>query len=142
MSTGMEERRIRINPFKEKKEKRCMWPGKFRARASVKGYDSILEGTTKTPADNGVETKYQGFNTEPKKLNRYVYNDTTLSQIHTSCFQIVEESERKELPNGDARKAQGKVSKKFQPLTGASNTRLQKTPEKIKPKDATKGPED
>ena len=48
----MYENTIWIIPFTVEKEKWRMWPGKCMARAGIKGYNVLLTGANKIPADD------------------------------------------------------------------------------------------
>ena len=61
-----------------------------------------------------------------KQLNKNKYNDLVLAQDYTLCFHIVQEQVTKDLPNGCALRSWGKLENKFDPMTGLSQTGLQK----------------
>ena len=66
----------------------------------------------KTPKGNKYEkTKEDAI---LKQLNKNTYNGLVFAQNDTVCFRIVEESVTKELPNGCALRALGKLNKKLQ----------------------------
>ena len=65
-----------------------MWSGKFLEKAGLLGYNIIIRGTMKTPADNKAEkTKEYAI---LKQLNKNAYKDLILAHDDTVCFQIVE----------------------------------------------------
>ena len=71
------ERAIRVIPFKgTDSEEFMMWSLKFMARAAVKGYDSILEGTT-TPVEDGRD-KYTEDEAKTRYKHKNAYNDLIL----------------------------------------------------------------
>ena len=70
------------------------------------------------------------------------YNKLILSQDNTVSFRVSEEAATDNLPNGEARKVWDKLSRKFQPTTGASKTRNLRKFTMRELKDVTRYPED
>ena len=53
----MNEKTIRIIPFKGEQEIWHMWSGKFMAGAGIKGYHVLLAGANKIPAGDADKTQ-------------------------------------------------------------------------------------
>ena len=121
----MDKKTVQIVPFKGEKEKSCMWLGKSMARAGIRGYHLLLTSDQKIPAYDAEKTKENEIATI--KLPSFTaYNELILAQEEMVCFQIFEEVNKKSNKYGDARIAWTKISRKFEPTTGASKTRLGK----------------
>ena len=56
----MDEKSMKNIPFVGEKGKWRMWLGKFTARSRIKGYNILLTGYIKIPADDTEETKDKG----------------------------------------------------------------------------------
>ena len=120
-----------------------MWSGKFMARAGIEGYDILLTGDTRIPADDAGERKNKGVESTLKLLNKKAYNEIILEQEDTVSFQIAEEAKVKANKYGDsARQMWVKISRIFYPTTGTSKTRLRKKFAKCELYDATRDPKE
>ena len=102
------------------------------------GYGITLRVTMKTP--NYIAKDKAKEDAILKQLNKNSYNDLILAQYDTVCFNIVEESVTNELPYGSTLRALEILKKKFQPIIGASKTRLRKKFAKSEFNDATRVP--
>ena len=79
-----------------------MWSGKFMARAGIEGYDILLTGDTRIPADDAGERKNKGVESTLKLLNKKAYNEIILEQEDTVSFHIAEEAKVKANKYGDS----------------------------------------
>ena len=108
------EKSIRILPFKGKDdEEYSMWSQKFLARASMKGYDGILEGSVKVKKDG--ESSYSDKELTARAKNKEAYNDLILSMDGKVCFKIVKTSVTADLPKGSAYEAWQGLTLKYLP---------------------------
>ena len=88
-------------------------------------YHVLITGSTKIPAD-GEDKIQEKEISELKLLNFTAYNELMLAQEDTAFFQITEEAKTESNNYGASRLAWKKLSRKFEPTTGASKTRLRK----------------
>ena len=93
--------------------------------AGIKGYHVLLTGAKKIRTDDADKTQEKEISAL-KLFNSTAYNELILAQEEMVCFQIFEEVNKKSNKYGDARIAWTKISRKFEPTTGASKTRLGK----------------
>ena len=57
----MDKNNLRIILFTGEKEKECIWSGTLIARSVIKGYDVLLTGDYKMPADDVRKKKQKYF---------------------------------------------------------------------------------
>ena len=112
-----EEKSIRILSFDGKKESWAMWSEKFLAKATLKGYEEILEGTILVPTDN--VTELTDAQKKSKRLNRLAYNELILSCTDKKSFAIVKAAKTTKYKSGNAKIAWDNLKIKFEPNTGA-----------------------
>ena len=79
---------IQIIPFNGEIEKWRTWLGKLLAMAGQLGYNVMLRGTMKTPAD--IVEKKTKEDAILKQLNKNTHNGLILVQYDKVCLQIVE----------------------------------------------------
>ena len=68
--------------------------GRFMEIAVIEGYDNLLTGDQKIPADDTDIIKDKGVS-ELKLTIKTAYNDLILAQEYMVCFQIGEEAKTK-----------------------------------------------
>ena len=112
----------------------------FMTRSGIKGYHVLLPGAREIPVNNADKTKVKEISSL-KLLNFTTYNNLILTQEETVFFHIVEESKTKANNYGYTRLAWTKLSRKLEPTTGYSNTRLRKKFAKCELDDVTRKPE-
>ena len=111
-----EEKSIRILTFSGKKKDWNMWSEKFLAKASMRGYDEILDGTTKVEKDSVTTvTKEQEV---ARQLNKKAYNELVLSAVDSVTSGIIKSAKRTGIKKGDAKDAWDKLKTKYEPNTG------------------------
>ena len=76
----MDEKSIQNIPFTDETGKQHMWSVNFVARAVLKGYDILLTGNTKIPADEAEEIKYKEVTVMLELLNKTSYTQLILAQ--------------------------------------------------------------
>ena len=103
-------------------------------------YGIILRGNVKNLADNSEDKIKE--DTILKQLNYNVFNNLILTQDDIVCSHIFEYLSTKDSPNGINLHAWERLNKKFQPITGASKTKLSKKFEKNELDGVTRDPED
>ena len=128
-----------LSPLRVTKKKAYM-VRKFMEGSGIKGYHVLLRGAKKIPADDVDETQEKEISSF-KLLNLIAYKELILAQEDKVCFKIVKEEKKKGNKYGDARLARKKLSRKFEPTTGASNTILHKKCSKYELYDKTRNPE-
>ena len=119
-----------------------MWSDEIMARAVIKGYDILLTIDMQILADNAAKTKYNVLTATQNILNKTSYKEPIILQEYTICFQITEESKTKENKYGDTRQEWIKISRKIDPTTDVSKTRIRKKLLKSDLDDVTRDPED
>ena len=119
-----------------------MWSDEIMARAVIKGYDILLTIDMQILADNAAKTKYNVLTATQNILNKTSYKEPIILQEYTICFQITEESKTKENKYGDTRQEWIKISRKIDPTTEVSKTRIRKKLSKSDLDDVTRDPED
>ena len=80
--TGDGEKAIRILQFNGKKEDWLKWADKFLAKATIKGYDEVLEGkllATGELEEDGTIRKLSKSEEKANELNKKAYNELILS---------------------------------------------------------------
>ena len=87
MNSESNEKTIRILTFSGKKEDWMMWSDKFMAKAMMKGYNEILDGTMLVPEDK--TTKPTSSKEEARKLNKLAFNKLILACTDKIAFGIV-----------------------------------------------------
>ena len=60
------------------------------SRSGIKGYEVVLRFDMKTPTKNIDETIYKGVTYPLSVINKTSYNELTIFQKETVCYQIVE----------------------------------------------------
>ena len=82
--SDLSEKSIRILTFSGKKEDWTMWSDKFLAKASMKGYDVILDGSTiiKDDDPSTLSTTQREAHEEAEKLNKRAYNELIFPLLH------------------------------------------------------------
>ena len=102
----MDDKTIRIIPFTGENEQCSMWLEKFIAIAGIKRYDVLIT------VDNGIWRRHlKNIYFELMLINNKDYNDTILAQAGMVCFQITEESKKKDNKYGESRKSYMKLSR-------------------------------
>ena len=96
-----------------------MWSNKFLAKASMKGYDIILDGSTIIKDDDSstLSTTQKEALEEAQKLNKRAYNELILACTDKISFSIVKGTKTKLLPKGDAKEAWNCLKVWFEPNT-------------------------
>ena len=90
--TEDEEKAIRIIQFNGKKEDWFMWADKFLAKATIRGYDKVLEGkllATGELEEDGTIRKLSKSEEKANDLNKKAYNELILSCSDKTSFGIV-----------------------------------------------------
>ena len=95
MSGENNKKTIRILTFSGKKEDWMMWSDKFMAKAMMKGYDEILDGTLIVPDDK--RTKPTASQKEARKLNKLESNELILACTDKIAFGIVKNAKADDL---------------------------------------------
>ena len=117
-----DEKTIRILQFSGKEEDWRMWSAKFMAKAKLRGYHEILDGTKNAPKDTVADL------TETNKklaiLNDKAYNELVLSCIDETSFSIVDGAKTDDIKGGDAKTAWDQLKLRFEPDTGTELVRL------------------
>ena len=116
MSSGYDEKAIRILTFSGKKEDWMMWSDKFMAKSMMKGYDEILDGTMLVPDDK--TTTLTPSQEEARKLNKMAYNELILACTDKIVFGIVKNAKSDNLKKGDAKLAWDRLKTRYEPNTG------------------------
>ena len=135
----MNEKTIWIIPFTGKEEKCSTWLGKITAREGIKEYHFLLTGA-KEITDDGKDKIQEIEIAEPKLLNFTSYNELTLAKEDRVCFHIIEKAKREANKYGDVGPAWKKSSRKIEPTTGASKTRLRQKFSKYELNNVTRNP--
>ena len=102
------EKTIRIVSFSGKQKDWRMWSAQFMARAYVKEYAGILDGTVKPPSDDfeiNIGTDIGKLQMKARKANQNAYNELILSMTEEISFGLVDQARTPDLPNGDAYQA-------------------------------------
>ena len=145
MSDLTSEKTIRSLPFSGKQEDWRMWSRKFLARAELKGYQEILEGTKKAPSASLVIDESTATGKRLSKLRRantMAYNDLLMACEDEVSFGAVDEALTKDLPKGDARQAWLNLQAKYESTTAASKKQLKKEFHTSSLNDVTKDPDE
>ena len=137
----MSENAIRIISFMSEIEKWRMWSGKVIQGYGIKVYNVLLTGANKITADKVDET-IEKIVSELKLLNKTAYSKLILSQEETVCFHIFEEAKTKANRYGDTRQTWMKLSRNFDPSTGAFETGVLNKFTKCKLYDVTRNPKE
>ena len=138
------EKSIKILTFSGKKEDWTMWSDKFMAKASMKEYDGILDGSIIiTDDDSTTMTTAQKETLEKaKKLNKTAYNELILACTDKISFGIVKGAKTKKLPKGDAKEAWNRLKVRFEPNTGTELLTLNKSYMSLELSDVKEDPEE
>ena len=115
------EKAIRILQFNGKKEDWLMWADKFLAKATIRGYDEVLEGkllATGELEEDGTIRKLSKSEEKANDLNKKAYNELILSCSDKISFGIVKSTKTKHLPKEDAKEAWSKLKTRYEPNTG------------------------
>ena len=102
-----------------------MWLETFLAKYRIKGWYVLLTGDVKTLANDKDKTKDKGITAKWKWIDSTDYNKNIHSQEYMACLQIFKEANTKDNKNGDKRQAWVKLSRKFDPITGASHRTME-----------------
>ena len=111
-----DEKTIRILAFTGKKEDWNMWSEKFMAKASIRGFDEILEGTLKCPKDDA--TNLNKKEETAKALNKIAFNELVLSATDNVTASLIKSAKYGSIRKGDAHDAWNKLKAKYEPNTG------------------------
>ena len=95
-----DEKTIRILTFSGKKDDWNMWAEKFLAKASIKGFDEILDGTRKCPPDN--QATLTDVEKVSRELNKRAYNELVLSATDDVTSGIIKGAKYGDIKKGDA----------------------------------------
>lgn len=123
------EKAIRILQFSGKKDDWLMWADKFMAKATIRGYDDILNGkllATGELDEDGTTKKLSAGEVKANELNKKAYNELILSCSDKISFGIVKSSKTKHLPKGDAKEAWSNLKTRYEPNTGTELLALHK----------------
>ena len=98
------EQAIRILTFSGKKEDWTMWSDNFISKASMEGYDGILDGSIIiTDGDSMTQsTAQREAQEEAQTLNKKAYNELIPACTDKISFSIVKGAKMKKIPKGDA----------------------------------------
>ena len=142
--SDLNEKSIRILTFSGKKEDWTMWSDKFLAKASMKGYDVILDGSIiiKDDDPSTLSTTQKEAQEEAKKLNKRAYNELILACTDKISFGIVKGAKTKLLPKGDAKEAWNRLKVRFEPNTGTELLTLNKSYMSLELSDVKEDPEE
>ena len=140
MSSESNEKAIRILTFSGKKEDWMMWSDKFMAKAMMKGYDEILDGTVLVPDDN--TTNPSPSQEEARKQNKLAYNELILACTDKIAFGIVKNAKTENLKKGDAKLAWERLKTRYEPNTGTELLALNKEYMSMELDNLKKDPED
>ena len=117
-----DEKTIRILKFSGKEEDWRMWSAKFMAKAKLRGFTEILDGTKDAPKDSVAGAT--DASKELAVLNDKAYNELVLSCIDETSFSIVDGAKTDEMKGGDAKLAWNQLKLRFEPDTGTELVRL------------------
>ena len=140
MSQDNTEKSIRILTFSGKKEDWMMWLDKFIAKAMMKGYNEILDGTVLVPDDNVVTPTPS--EEEAIKLNKLAYNELILACTDKIAFGIVKNAKTKDHKKGNSKIAWDRLKTKYEPNTGTELLAINKEYMSMELDDIKKDPED
>ena len=140
MSQDNTEKSIRILTFSGKKEDWMMWSDKFMAKAIMKGYDEVLDGTIIVPDDK--TTNPTPSQVEARKLNKLAYNELILACTDKIAFGIVKNAKTNDLKKGDAKIAWERLKTRYEPNTGTELLALNKEYMSMELEDVKTDPED
>ena len=140
MSGENSEKTIRILTFSGKKEDWMMWSDKFMAKAVMKGYDEVLDGTIIIPDDK--TNKPTTDQEEARKMNKLAYNELILACTDKIAFGIVKNAKTEDLKRGDAKMAWERLKTRYEPNTGTELLALNKEYMSMELDDLKKDPED
>ena len=119
-----QEKTIRVQTFSGKTQDWNMWAEKFLAKASIRGYDAILDGTTTVEADSTTTlTKEQE---KARELNKIAYNELVLSAGDNVTAGLIKTAKFGKIKKGDAKDAWEKLKAKHEPSTGQELVNLNK----------------
>ena len=138
------ERTIKIVPF-TKKSIWTVWSRQFLARAHLKGYKGILDGTIKVPGKGDridITSETGRKRLEARKQNINAYNELILSFDDMVNFNLVNKAVNAELPDGDAFLAWKNLKSKHEPNTAANKVGLKLEFSQSKMTDIKKDPEE
>ena len=140
MSGDNSEKAIRILTFSGKKEDWMMWSDKFMAKAMMKGYDEVLDGTVIVPDDKTSRPTTE--QEEARKMNKLAYNELILACTDKIAFGIVKNAKTKDLKRGDAKLAWERLKTRYEPNTGTELLALNKEYMSMELSDLKQDPED
>lgn len=138
------EKAIRILQFSGKKDDWLMWADKFMAKATIRGYDDILNGkllATGELDEDGTTKKLSAGEVKANELNKKAYNELILSCSDKISFGIVKSSKTKHLPKGDAKEAWSNLKTRYEPNTGTELLALHKEYMSLEMTNVTEDPE-
>ena len=139
MSTEV-EKTLKIVPFTSK-SLWTIWSKQFLARAHVKGYKGILEGTLKIVSAKSTK-KGDATEASLRKLNQDAYNDLLLSFSDLVNFNLVDKACTDNLPEGNARLAWENLLNKHEPSSAATKVSLKMELNQSKLVDVKKDPDE
>ena len=103
MSSEKGENALRILTFSGKKEDWMIWSDKFMAKAMMKGYNEVLDGTIIVP--EGKTINPTASQEEAMKMNKMAHNELILACTDKITFGIVKNAKTEELKKGNAKLA-------------------------------------
>ena len=136
---------IRVIPFKGTQEEWRMWSRKFLARATMKGYKTILTGTQLVPNSTAIideSTATGKLEAQARLKNEQAYNELLMLCMEEVCFGAVDEATTTNLPDGDAKKAWDNLITKYEPKTTASLVQVKLEFAENKLSDPSKDPDE
>ena len=144
MSANDIERSIKIVPFTNKSVW-SVWHKQFLARAHLKGFKSVLDGSIKVPKK---KDKIDTNTAEGKRMqsaraaNENAYNELLLSFSDVVNFNLVDKAVSGDLPDGDAFQAWKILKDRHEPNTAANKVGLKLEFSQSKLSDVKKDPEE
>jgi hypothetical protein len=139
------EKSYHVIPFDGKDDSWRMWSKKFLARAQMRGYKNILLGKVDVPPHDEVFTGTAAEKATKEALragNDKAYNDLLLACESDICFNLVDEAQTSDLPEGDARLAWNNLVNKYEPKSSMAKVYLKKEFAKCNLGDSSKDPND
>ena len=134
------EKNVKILPFSGKKSEFSVWSEQYLARAFLKGWKKVVDGTEKIPSESTIAT-YMAIEETNRtddqkkaikvdKANKEAYSDLILSMEGTTtrgkvAFKLVKSAKTTANPSGDVSLAWKKLMNKYEPSTSTEYVDLQ-----------------
>ena len=123
----MTDKAIRVLSFSGKHEDWRMWKSKYKARATMKKWIKVMEGTETAPKESDtLDPTNDADKIAARQANEDGYADILMSMDDEIAFSIVDEARTTELPNGSLAKAWKDLHAKYEPPTNDELVQLKK----------------